>query len=185
LCVTTDLVHSSAFVERAAFEEIGGYRPLPLAQDWRLWCELSRRGWLGVVPEVVIHRRAHSGQVSAREGELQTDFALDVARDHLHALTGEEWPIEDVRLLRAAVHGRGVGLRRGLQMIDRWAAAWKEDRSLSPDEYQDLASWTRWIKRRYVRCWGEALPVAGPLVRMGLSARTKLKQTRSYPRVVE
>lgn len=176
LCVTTDLVHSSAFVERSAFEELGGYRPLPLAQDWRLWCELSRRGWLGVVPDVVIHRRAHGGQMSARDPDLQTGLALDVARDHLQALTGLPWPIEDVRLLRLAVHGRGVGLRRGLQLIDRWASLWKADGSLSPDERQDLAAWTRWIKRRYVRSFGEALPMVGPIVRVGLNARARLRR---------
>ena len=178
LCVTTDLVHSSAFVERSALEELGGYRPLPLAQDWRLWCELSRRGWLGVVPEVVVHRRAHRGQVSAREGVLQTDLALEVAQEHLQALSGLRWPMEDVRLLRLAVHGLGVGLRRGLRVIDRWADLWKADGSLAPDERRDLEAWTRWIKRRYIRRRGEELPVVGSVVRRGLDLRTKLRSTR-------
>src|SRR5206468_94305 len=76
-------IHSTACIERAALLELGGYRELPLAQDYRLWCELTRRDWLGVLPEVLSYVRRHAGRVTETRAALQRQLALDVVRDHL------------------------------------------------------------------------------------------------------
>lgn len=167
LSAGADPVHSSAFLERSALEEIGGYAPLPLAQDWRLWCELSRRGWLGIVPEVVAHRRIHDERVTVREEARQAQFALDVAQEHIFHLTGERWSSADVQLLRNAVHGKSARVLEGLRILDRWADGWRSDPSLTPEERGELRAWTRLLRRRHMIKWAERLPVAGPMVRLG------------------
>ncbi|HMG36646.1 MAG TPA: glycosyltransferase family A protein, partial [Blastocatellia bacterium] len=68
LLLRTFSSHSSLCIERAALQEIGGYFELPVAQDYRLVCDLSRRGWLGVVPEVLSYVRRHENRISGRNG---------------------------------------------------------------------------------------------------------------------
>jgi hypothetical protein len=157
LCLAADPTHSSAFVERDALEDIGGYAPLPLAQDWRMWCELSRRGWLGVVPEVVVYRRIHEGRLSDVESTRQGQYAVDVAREHIDALSGQQWRAQDVQLLRDVAHGEAVALRDGVRILDRWATMWRADDALSSDEIRELAAWTKSVKGRHVRRWGKSL----------------------------
>jgi hypothetical protein len=167
LCMGADPVHSSLFCERSAMNELGGYQPLPMAQDWRLWCRLSRRRWLGIVPDVVVHRRLHPDRLTVQEGSMQSQYALDVAREHIHRLSGADWSPDAVQTLRSASHGLPAAFAFGLQAIDRWANAWRADSSLSPMEGAELNAWTRFLKRRHaVRC-AERLPVAGTIVRAG------------------
>lgn len=178
LCLAADPAHSSAFVERDAFQELGGYAPLPLAQDWRMWCELSRRGWLGIIPDVVVYRRIHDERLTEQEGPRQTQFAVEVAREHISVLSGQQWRAEDVQLLRDVAHGRAAALREGARALERWAALWRTDDALSFEERRELGAWTRWLKRRHFRRWGESLPVTGPLVRFALSAGRALNRLR-------
>jgi len=182
LCFAADPPHSSAFVERSAFEEIGGYAPLPLAQDWRLWCELSRRDWLGIVSEVVVYRRVHGDRLTEREAPRQDEFGSDVAREHIQMLSNEEWSLDDVRLLRRVVRRQSAPLREGLRVVDRWARLWRSDESLTAAEREELAVWTSRLKRDHVRRWGEALPVAGPIVRLGRHADAALRRVGSTAR---
>ncbi|HYZ91746.1 MAG TPA: glycosyltransferase family A protein [Actinomycetota bacterium] len=169
LCAGADPVHSSLFAEHSAMSEIGGYAPLPLAQDWRVWCELSRRGWLGIVPQVVVHRRLHADRVSVRESARQSQHAVDVAREHIRELTGEEWSTSDVEAFRNAAHGWPVDFAAGWRAIDRWSARWRVDERLDRAEVAQLRSWTRFLKRRFVVRSTQRLPVAGALVRLGSS----------------
>lgn len=167
LCLALDLPHSSAFVERAAFVELGGYRPLALAQDWRLWCELSRRCWLGIVPEVVAFRRVHSERLTDTSASMQARFASEVAQEHINALSGEMWTLDDVDLLRRAAHGQPEPLRDCIAVLDRWASLWDRDGRLTAAERELLRRWTRMTKLRDARVWGERQPVLGPIVRVG------------------
>lgn len=179
LCMAADAAHSSAFVERAAFEEIGWYAPLPLAQDWRMWCELSRRKWLGIVPEVVVYRRIHDERLTEQDPERQGRFAIDVAQEHIRALSGQQWRTEDVATLRSVAHRRTTPLRDGARVLEQWAALWRADGDLSWDERRELTAWTRGLKRAHIRRWGESLPVTGSLVRFGASAGRSLNRLRA------
>jgi glycosyltransferase involved in cell wall biosynthesis len=169
-------IHSTAFVERAAFEAIGGYVPLRLAQDWRMWSELSLRGWLGVVPEVVAFRRQHTGQVTERSRPLQTKLALDIARDHLYRASGELWDLEAVRLLWRTVR-RDAPLRGGLRVLARWGALWRKDPTLSIDEREQLGRFTSRVRRHHVYRWLDERPASARVVRAASAVREVLRSS--------
>jgi len=56
------------FLSRAAFERVGGYRPLPIMEDYDLVKRLRRAGPFTIVP---LHVRS-SARRQRREGELRT-----------------------------------------------------------------------------------------------------------------
>jgi len=61
------LVHPTAMIRREALEKIGGYRaPFPCAQDYDLWLRLSEIGALANIPDIVLHYRITSGQITVR-----------------------------------------------------------------------------------------------------------------------
>jgi glycosyltransferase involved in cell wall biosynthesis len=182
LCFGADPPHSSAFVERAAFEEIGGYAPLQLAQDWRMWSELSRRNWLGIVPEVVVYRRDHSDRLTIREPRLQDEFGSDVAREHIRILSGEDWSIADVRLLRSLARHEPAPLKAGLRILERWAALWERDERLSEAELNELFEWTTRLRRHHLRRWKESRPVTGSALRLGGRLSVAVRRSGSVSR---
>lgn len=57
--------HSSAFYRVDVVRQVGGYNlRFPLADDWRLWLELSLRGKIAALPKFLVRVRKHSSQVS-------------------------------------------------------------------------------------------------------------------------
>lgn len=163
----------TALLEAAALREIGGYRELPAGQDHRLWCELSRRGWLGVLPEVVLLYRQHAGQISRTIVDRQQSLIVDAIRDHLFALTGELWKAEDVQHLRAL--GRDpVYWRTGMSLIRRFERLWRSDVGLSGEEQRELALLTRWLRVEHAREVTRRLLSGSPPGRALLRAYTRL-----------
>jgi glycosyltransferase involved in cell wall biosynthesis len=132
-------IHSTACFEREAMSEIGGYRELPLAQDYRLWCELTRRGWLGTVPEVLCFVRYHADRQSFQNAKVQVELALDVLADHLTALTGETWSREELEVLRAVGLSASISVDNGIEMLDRWDRLWQAASDLTAQDREDLA----------------------------------------------
>ena len=143
LGVRPQFVHSTACIERSALEEIGGYRELPLSQDLRLWCELARRDWLGVVPEVLGHFRRPGGLTSSSP-ELQESLAIDILREHLDALSPDPWSEEEVRALRPGWSGIPVGTC--VAALRRWSRLWRADPSLDRTERRELARLAREVR---------------------------------------
>ncbi|MGH2760296.1 MAG: glycosyltransferase family 2 protein [Actinomycetota bacterium] len=143
LGVRPRLVHSTACVERGALEEIGGYRDLPLSQDLRMWCDLARREWLGMLPEVLGHFRRPGG-LTTTSGELQERYGIEVLRDHLEALSGAPWTEDEVRALRPGWTGIPVSVR--ISALRRWVRAWRADDSLSREERRELARLGREVR---------------------------------------
>lgn len=152
LAVRWGFMPSTTFVEKEAFDKIGGFRELPLSQDHRLWCDLSRCGWLGVVPEVLAQWRVHAEQLSARQQPLQESLAIEVIRDHLSELSARPWSVEDVRRLRWAGEWP-VPLLPGLRLISRFEHLWQRDETLSAKERKEVADLTRRIRREHLRVW--------------------------------
>jgi teichuronic acid biosynthesis glycosyltransferase TuaG len=135
LCLRQGLAHSTACVERGALEEIGRYRELLVAQDLRMWCDLARREWLDVIPEVLVLVRRPGG-LTASTVEMQERLALDVLRDHLGELSSSPWSDEEVLALRPQWTGQPVWVR--LDALKRWGALWRSDAALQPGERREL-----------------------------------------------
>ncbi len=158
LCVRCPLVHSSACVRRTALLELGGYRELPLAQDYRFWCELARRGGVGVVPEVLLYFRKHDGRLTATRATEQTRLAHQILLDHISAITGALWNLDQAASLWAVGHAEVYPVRRGLEVLDRWDAAWMADRTLAPDDQRELAHLSAFRRRKFLRCNAKRRP---------------------------
>ena len=144
-------IHSSACIERAALLELGGYRTLPLAQDYRLWCELAQRNWLGVVPEVLSYVRMHEKRQTNQRTQLQRELAMDVVADHLKALTGQVWTRTELELLWAASYSHSMPISQGIAMLDRWDELWQADETLAREDREDLVRLSRLRRWKLLR----------------------------------
>lgn len=55
----------TVLIRRSFFQALGGFDPLlELGEDWDLWLRASRRGAIGLVPIVALHRRLHDRNIS-------------------------------------------------------------------------------------------------------------------------
>jgi hypothetical protein len=150
------------FIERSALEELGLYRELPTSQDFRLWCDLARRHWLGVVPDVVVYWRQHSAQLGATSIELQRKLSLDILREHLTFVTREEWTLKDARALRCLAQVEPVSVREGLRALERWERRWREASALSAADRRELERLTMLLHLRHLRSrWRDEPRIAG------------------------
>lgn len=166
--------HSTAFVMRSAFEELGGYYPRPLAQDLRLWCQLAQRNWLGIVPRVVVYRRAHDESTGKRARSLQFQHAVEAARDHLHAISGEWWGLDEVRTLWHVIGRDPSAFPRGFEILDRWTVLWLADPKLTSAERRQLAGWTNRRRRLFAQACARDHPLAARI----RVAQTKMRDIR-------
>lgn len=162
LLLRSPSLHSSVCYERSAMLEIGGYRELPLSQDYRLWCELTRRRWLGVMPEVLSYVRTHARRESLKKRDLQRGLALDILGEHLFALSGEKWERADLEALWSVGHSELMPISRGLEMLERWDQLWKASDLSAPQkhEMQRLSAFRRW---KHVRSNARRQPVQAAL----------------------
>ena len=151
LCLRCAMIHSTLFIEKAALEEIGLYRELPLSQDYRLFCDLARRGWVAVVPEFLGHQRKHTTNVSVTRKAEQRRHTVDLLQDHLRQLSGEEWTGEDAALLTAVGGAEQVPLGPGLRVLRRWDRLWGADAGLTAEERGELADRSEEKRRQFIR----------------------------------
>jgi hypothetical protein len=157
--------------ERAALLELGGYRELPLAQDYRLLCELSQRTWLGVVPEVLSLVRSHEQRVSVTRETVQRALAMEIVTDHMRALSGEVWTADEIGALYAVGHAMPLPLRAGLGILDRWDRLWRGAADLSAEDRRSLTRLSAYRRRKYLWANGRRQPVAAlqSLVRLAVT----------------
>lgn len=79
LRVRPSLAHPSTIFRRQAVLKVGGYRPaFDHAEDTDLWFRLGEIGDLGNLPEVLLHYRAHPGNVH-RTGRRRQAFLAEMA----------------------------------------------------------------------------------------------------------
>ena len=166
---------STTFMEKGAWRDVGGFKELPLSQDLRMWCDLSRRHWLGAVSEPLVYWRVHDEQLSSTRFELQQQLATDAMKDHIRELTGESWTDEDIGRLRS-IGIRALRLREGLDVIRRWEAMWRADDSLSVAERRELVALTRRLRRQHARTIVRAEFAARATGRALLRIRSELKR---------
>jgi len=164
-------VHSSACVLRSAFEAVGGYKPEVLSQDYRLWCDLSRRNWLGVVPEVLSWVRMHPRRSSHSQSGIQLDLAMSVLSDHVYALSGRRWSEAELRVLRAVGHSEIQAVGEGLEILDRWEDLWRADPALDRFDRSELAAFSFERRWKHIRSNLRRQPAAAARASLGLSPR--------------
>lgn len=171
-CVGYGLAHSTACIEREALEQIGGYRPLPMSQDLRMWCDLSRREWVGAMSDVVVYLQ-RPGRMTQDGRDVQDRLAGDVLGHHLRALTDSPWSEEEVRALRPGDHG--LPIRTSLRAIERWERCWSEDPKLGATERRELRrvgrSFRAGLAKRAVR-WGQGGDALRTIASLTRSLRT-------------
>jgi glycosyltransferase involved in cell wall biosynthesis len=136
--------HSSLCIEKDSLVALGCYRELPVAQDYRLISELSRRDWIGVMPDVMVFYRNHLSRISKKRGEDQISLAIEVMREHLSDIADDDWTESDLRDLWLAGHGKRGPVTRGLRAIGRWSRMWKADPTLDEFDRRELA-YLEWL----------------------------------------
>jgi SAM-dependent methyltransferase len=164
-------IHSSVCFLHSAMAELGGYRELPLSQDYRLWCGLTRRNWLAVMPEVLSYVRTHKGRASLLSRSLQRDLALDALADHLLALTGETWTRADLSALWSVGHSERMPVSRGLEMLERWDRLWRAAPGLTSADRRELARLSAIRRWKHLRANARPQPVAAltHLLKLGVT----------------
>ncbi len=151
LCVVSGVVHSTALVERAAFEEVGRYAPYPTSADLKLWCDLSRREWLGATDDLVAFYRRHDEQITNVRTGVQRQYAWKILQEHLGALTDEPWSLDDVAAVFAPGRWDRTSFRHGSEMLDRWERAWRSDHHLTDADRRELRTLTLRVRLRHIR----------------------------------
>lgn len=139
--------HSSLFIQRAALNEIGGYAELPVAADFRLISALSRKGWLGVIAEVLSYVRRHDKRLSRSQGPKQLEMAVATMADHFKEIADVVWSPRELEDLWLAGHGESPDLTLGILAIRRWSLLWHKDQTLdstdrrSLDRFEGIHTW--------------------------------------------
>jgi glycosyltransferase involved in cell wall biosynthesis len=171
---------STALLETAAVRDVGGYRELEASQDHRLWCDLARREWLGVLPEVLAYWRRHERQLSDRKYELQQSLGSEVVAEHLSELSGSMWTTRAAHVLRSIGASQPIPLREGLAVLKRYERAWRADVTLSADERHELERLTSRLRSDHVReAARKAITSRGPgRSALELYTRVNLKMRR-------
>jgi hypothetical protein len=163
LLLRSPSLHSAVCYQGTLMEELGGYRELPLSQDYRLWCELTRRNLLGVMSKVLCYVRSHPARESLTKRALQRKLALDILAEHLFALSGQVWRREELGWLWAVGHSESLPIAKGLAMLDRWDALWKAANDLSAEDRKELARLSAMRRRKHLRANARREPLAAAL----------------------
>ncbi len=139
-CVRSNLVHSTMLVDTEWFQAFGGYGPERYAEDFRIWGALVREGRLAVVDDVLVRYRMHADQITAAPGVRDQPERQRVRLDHLQRCAPGDWTLEDARDLRYVGRPAPFHLRRGLELLARWDAAWRADATLDAGDRKELAA---------------------------------------------
>ncbi|MEX0874322.1 MAG: glycosyltransferase [Actinomycetota bacterium] len=150
LPVVAGIVHSSLCAERSALVDLGGYAELSISADYSMWLSLARRGWLGVLEDVVVDYRKHDAGISTNTELLRTE-SLGILADHMAEMTCSRWAPNDVGDLWDIGRWFPTPLARGFDSLDRWERSWRADRQLSLEERRELRRLAFRLRLRHIR----------------------------------
>lgn len=134
-------LHSSLLITTAYLQERGGYGPERIAEDYRLWCALTRDGKLSMLDRTLVDYRTHAAQITATKGTYEDPVRLRMRLEHYAACgAAGDWSQDDARdLLRIARWSvPPFGIARALELLDRWEQEWARDDKLSDAERVEL-----------------------------------------------
>jgi glycosyltransferase involved in cell wall biosynthesis len=102
LCFRNNIRHSTAMWRRSLDVR---YEPaFPHAQDYDLWCRISRMGDIAVLPEIVSTIRSRASSITSTKHEQQERMADRVAAEQYERYTGARMRADEARHLRMIHH---------------------------------------------------------------------------------
>ena len=106
---TNQIVHSSVMFNSEKVRQLGGYDSLfTFSQDYDLWLRIMKQHQIALLPEILVHRREHSNDISAKFFNSQNSTADRIACKNLKNLLKKNVSIEDVHNLRKIIHYRMI-----------------------------------------------------------------------------
>ncbi len=95
-CARAFFPHSSAFYRTDIVRQIGGYNMrMYRAQDFQLWLQLSRRGEIACLPNILVRLRQHACQVSLENnGKIQSFYRMVALVCHFSQDFGCKGPLD-------------------------------------------------------------------------------------------
>jgi len=146
------LVHSTACVERAVFDEMGGYDTSLTAQDYRMWTYLARQNILAQIPEILVYFRLTPTGITHTKKGVQQTHGLKVAQDHILELTGERWSMVTVAALNAfGLVKKDAPVLETMKASRKWDSVWSADKTLSEAERQELNLLSTTLRKTFLR----------------------------------
>lgn len=139
LCLHCPIIHSSLCIEKKAILEIGGYKKLPASQDYRMFTDISRKGWLSIVPSDLVMFRNHPLRLSNSSiNKKQVSFTKEIIQDHILGISGQKWNLEEAEILYKFGLAEIYSIKKGLKVAKKWANIWMSDNSLSNSDREEL-----------------------------------------------
>ena len=93
--------HSQVIFRAKTARELGGYSEAHrYSQDYEFWCRLAKTGDIIILPEVLHQLRRHGKGITAEKRSEQLGYALDVSRNNIKELIGQELSLDEVSDLR-------------------------------------------------------------------------------------
>jgi glycosyltransferase involved in cell wall biosynthesis len=78
--------NSASMARTAVLREYGHQEDYELSEDFDLWARIAAKYKLATLPEVLVRRRIHSGQITQEKAHRVKDRRLAIYADQLHAL---------------------------------------------------------------------------------------------------
>ena len=139
------IIHTSVMFRKKEVLDEGGYRAdLLQAEDYDLWCRLSRKYPIAQLPAELVCLRAHNASVSEVNARAVTDCTLDITKANLEYLVGHPVDQSLVRILFYCDGGAGSNAvligQTAVLLEEAFANLKKRGYALTP-----------WIKTDYAR----------------------------------
>ena len=151
--------HPTGFAKRDAVVAAGGYRNVPLAEDYDLWLRMADGSALGNLETVVLRYRMHAQQATVQQNERMSLSALTSRGAALARRAGMVDPLDSVVAITPGTLARLVGALRPLTGTELRATRTEEQSAR-------LRSYLRWILQvgevADERCWSNAIEALDP-----------------------
>ncbi|HUR77929.1 MAG TPA: glycosyltransferase family A protein [Acidimicrobiales bacterium] len=174
------LVHSTLMIETACFEELGGYGPERVGEDFRTWAALVRTNTLAISDALLVHYRRWPGQITAATDARDQPARARIWVDHMHHCAPGYWTLEDARDMRNIGEAALFPPDRALDLLRRFETAWRADPALTHEQRRELARHTAKRRLRHLR---HALADSPTQVTFA-SARSAAAVVRSFATVI-
>src|SRR5512136_707500 len=94
------VAHPSVMARRDVLEQLGGYDPSVICEDYDLWIRASKITEIKNLPENLVTRRIHGMSSTLLRQEKVANASLALAQSSIQSLLSQELTIDDVRRLR-------------------------------------------------------------------------------------